>query len=135
MNDTNNERRPVSGLGFGHNAREIDDVKPAPEPAPAAPSAAPMFRPARPLTPSGTPGERLLPAFRGVSANLTRELAANDAIRLHGVRDLVPGAADVNPRETLAQLAKGIASSEISNAEAETLFNALHPGVDPNGVK
>jgi hypothetical protein len=113
------------------------EVTPSPTPEPAATPApvAPTFRPARPLTPSGTPGERLLPAFRAVSANLTRELAANDAIRLHGVRDLIPGAADANPRETLAQLADATRRGEITNDESRTLWDALHPGVKPEDVR
>jgi hypothetical protein len=105
---------------------------PEPQPSPAPAPAAPTFKQQRELPPSTRPN--LAPAFRAVSAGLTRDLAAADAIRLHDVRDLLPGMAEANPRETLSKLARGVASKEISNQEAAQLFETLHPGVRPEDV-
>ncbi len=74
MSTNNNEHRPVSGLGFGCNAREIPMPTPEPESKPAAaPSAAPQFRPVRALPPSTRP--TLLPFAQSISAGLDNAVA------------------------------------------------------------
>jgi hypothetical protein len=133
MTTNNNHITRLPGDGF--NARIADETPPPTEPAaqPVAPSASAYTGQQRALPDSTKP--TLHDFAKAVAQSLTRDLAAADALRLRDVRDLLPGMADANPKETLAQLARGVASKEISNQEATQLFETLHPGMKPEDVR
>ena len=78
---------------------------------------------------------RLAPAFSRFSESLKAELKADELIRRRSVREALGPTDDERLRLHRDLLAEQVQSKEITNAEANMLFEKAHPGIDPSTLK
>jgi hypothetical protein len=118
--------------GAGQEVPEPPKNTPKPEAKPpieGAPSYVGHARTGGELPPCG-PG-LLAPEFARFAESLDAGLAADEAIRRRSVREALGPTDDERLRMHREMLAERVREGDITNAEANALFERAHPGIDP----